>query len=119
MPLGNTCALCKDDVDFVPENGQLSTRQDHGCICNGWYWTMKVYGLCSICSERLSDTVKSESSQMLSESLTGKCEKCGKMLEISKRIYPHQQEISDDGTTLCNCCEECSYKCRMDIKKRG
>lgn len=28
---------------------------------------------------------------------------------------PYASEIHEDDTTLCECCEMCSYECAMDI----
>ncbi len=28
---------------------------------------------------------------------------------------PFKTEMSDDDTTLCNCCEQCTHECAMDV----
>jgi hypothetical protein len=28
---------------------------------------------------------------------------------------PYKEEVFDDKTTLCNCCDACAYECAMDI----
>jgi len=35
--------------------------------------------------------------------------------EIDEHTCPFAEEILDDTTTLCNCCDECTYQCAMDI----
>lgn len=30
-------------------------------------------------------------------------------------VCPYREEIHEDSTTLCNCCESCTYECAMDI----
>lgn len=42
-----------------------------------------------------------------------KC-KCAE-LAIEPHTCPYSEEINGDSTTLCNCCDECSYQCAMDI----
>jgi len=71
MTLENTCALCKNDVEFVEEKGELSTRQDYGRIRDGWYWGLEVHHLCAKCADRLSAVVKSESRKMESKNMAG------------------------------------------------
>lgn len=33
----------------------------------------------------------------------------------AEHTCPFSSEINGDDTTLCNCCEECTYQCAMDI----
>lgn len=30
-------------------------------------------------------------------------------------VCPFKQDINDDSESLCNCCEECTHECAMDI----
>lgn len=43
------------------------------------------------------------------------CEKCQEHPAESMHTCPYASDIHDDRETLCNCCEECTYQCRMDI----
>ncbi len=39
------------------------------------------------------------------------CENAGRELHTC----PFKSEINDDNETLCNCCDDCSHECAMDI----
>lgn len=34
---------------------------------------------------------------------------------LPPHVCPFKDEINDDTETLCTCCEDCQYECRMDI----
>ena len=40
--------------------------------------------------------------------------KCGDT-SIEEHTCPFSEEIHGDSETLCNCCDECTYQCAMDI----
>ena len=42
-----------------------------------------------------------------------KC-KCGDP-SIEEHTCPFSEEIHGDSETMCNCCDECTYQCAMDI----
>ena len=44
-----------------------------------------------------------------------KCEKCDKNPASEPHPCPYAEEIDDDHTTLCTCCDECTEECAMDI----
>lgn len=45
-----------------------------------------------------------------------KCEKCGSN-EGTDELHscPYAEEIANDCTETCNCCDTCYYECCMDI----
>lgn len=43
------------------------------------------------------------------------CEGCKKQPAEDPHPCPFKEEINDDSETLCNCCKDCQYECRMDI----
>ncbi len=44
------------------------------------------------------------------------CQKCN-FSEGTEKLHacPLQDDIYDDDTEQCNCCEECTHECAMDI----
>lgn len=45
-----------------------------------------------------------------------KCERCQELKGTPElHSCPYQCEINDDHEEACNCCEECSDQCVMDI----
>lgn len=41
--------------------------------------------------------------------------RCGKNEAREPHTCPYAEEINDDSTTLCDCCEACSQECAWDI----
>jgi hypothetical protein len=41
--------------------------------------------------------------------------KCGSKEEIEEHTCPFASDVWGDNTTLCTCCEDCTYECAMDI----
>lgn len=39
---------------------------------------------------------------------------CGEQ-EVAPHTCPYSEDIHNDSETLCQCCEECTYQCAMDI----
>jgi len=39
----------------------------------------------------------------------------GKGIAQEDHTCPYAEDINDDHTTLCNCCEVCQHECAMDI----
>jgi hypothetical protein len=39
----------------------------------------------------------------------------GKGIGQEDHTCPFSEEINEDTTTLCNCCNICTYECAMDI----
>lgn len=46
---------------------------------------------------------------------TPKCSHCDKDDAQEPHTCPFSEEIYDNHETLCDCCEECTYQCIMDI----
>ena len=48
---------------------------------------------------------------------TDKCESCFDCGHDALPMHtcPIQEDINDDFTYECNCCEDCTYECMMDI----
>jgi hypothetical protein len=44
-----------------------------------------------------------------------KCQNCAKNPAQLKHTCPYAEEICGDRETLCNCCDDCTYQCAMDI----
>lgn len=42
------------------------------------------------------------------------CDNCGKVTE-GCHTCPYNEDINDDYDSLCNCCDDCSYQCIMNI----
>lgn len=42
------------------------------------------------------------------------CERCGKNPSSEPHLCPYDEELGS-GKELCNCCEECTQECAMDI----
>jgi hypothetical protein len=40
--------------------------------------------------------------------------KCGDP-SIEEHTCPFSEEIHGDSESMCNCCDECTYQCAMDI----
>lgn len=44
------------------------------------------------------------------------CPSCGKNpAAIEPHTCPFAEDVEDDHETLCQCCEECTHECAMDI----
>jgi hypothetical protein len=43
-----------------------------------------------------------------------KCDKCDKEGMVSHSC-PYQSDINEDREYQCNCCEDCTNECAMDI----
>lgn len=46
---------------------------------------------------------------------TSECDNCTCNNNIEPHTCPFTEEIYDDYESLCNCCNECTYQCAMDI----
>ena len=44
-----------------------------------------------------------------------KCPTCKKNPAKELHTCPFQEDVHDDSTTLCACCDECTHQCGMDI----
>jgi hypothetical protein len=44
-----------------------------------------------------------------------KCQNCAKNPAQPKHTCPYAEEIGGDRESLCNCCDDCSYQCAMDV----
>ena len=47
--------------------------------------------------------------------MSDKCQTCGENEAQEPHTCPYAEEIYNDSETLCNCCDECSHECAMDI----
>lgn len=43
------------------------------------------------------------------------CQSCHKVEASGLHSCPFSEEIHDNSTTLCNCCDDCTHECAMDI----
>lgn len=43
------------------------------------------------------------------------CEKCKKNPASKPHICPFAEEVYDDSTTKCTCCDDCTQECADDI----
>lgn len=48
-------------------------------------------------------------------SARGKCSHCKRNDAQEEHTCPYQSEINDDNESLCDCCDECTDNCLMDI----
>lgn len=44
-----------------------------------------------------------------------RCESCGEKAGKAMHSCPFRVEIHDDEKTLCNCCDNCTHECAMDV----
>lgn len=44
-----------------------------------------------------------------------KCQRCHKEDANPLHKCPFQQDVHNDEEFQCNCCEECTYQCALDI----
>ena len=44
-----------------------------------------------------------------------KCQSCKKKGSDDLHTCPFREEINDDSEILCNCCEDCTDECAMEI----
>ncbi len=44
-----------------------------------------------------------------------KCSCCNNEDAEEYHICPYKYDINNDADTLCNCCDNCEYQCRMGI----
>lgn len=49
------------------------------------------------------------------ENIKEKCQNCEKNESSLLHTCPYAEDIGDDYETLCNCCEECTDNCAMEI----
>jgi hypothetical protein len=49
------------------------------------------------------------------ETVTEKCQSCGKNPAQPPHTCPFAEEIHGDSESKCNCCDDCTYQCAMDI----
>lgn len=45
----------------------------------------------------------------------GKCSRCKKNDASDDHTCPCAEEINDDHESLCDCCDDCTHECGMDI----
>jgi hypothetical protein len=46
----------------------------------------------------------------------GKCPKCQENEAMSElHSCPYNSDVNNDDSAYCNCCQDCSYECAMDI----
>ena len=45
----------------------------------------------------------------------GKCQQCGRNDANKVHTCPYQEDINGDYRSLCNCCDDCTNECAMDI----
>ena len=43
-----------------------------------------------------------------------KCMGCNKIGQ-DDHLCPFKEEVNNDEKSLCNCCEECTHDCLMDV----
>lgn len=43
------------------------------------------------------------------------CRGCGGKPSKEEHTCPYAEEINGDDSSLCNCCDDCSHECAMDI----
>lgn len=46
---------------------------------------------------------------------SSKCEKCQVNDACDDHTCPYAEEINNDSESTCNCCDECTQECAMDI----
>lgn len=44
-----------------------------------------------------------------------KCSRCNKNDAAELHTCPFAEDVNNDTETLCDCCEECTHECEMDI----
>lgn len=49
------------------------------------------------------------------ESAFKKCPSCEKNNANELHTCPFKEEINNDSETLCECCDDCTHECAMDI----
>lgn len=52
---------------------------------------------------------------VLTEKTIPTCSRCEKNPQQEEHYCPFQLEINDDENFLCDCCDECTHECAMDI----
>ena len=52
---------------------------------------------------------------MTEEVTEEKCQSCKKNPAQPKHTCPYAEEIGGDSESMCNCCDDCTYQCAMDI----
>lgn len=43
------------------------------------------------------------------------CSRCEKHPQGEAHPCPYLEEIRDDHVTTCDCCDECTHECAMDV----
>ena len=43
------------------------------------------------------------------------CKKCKQHSALDLHSCPYQSDVNNDSESLCDCCEECTDECCMDI----
>lgn len=75
---------------------------------------IKICDCCAECTDSCAAQVKLfEKTNIMPKLICGRCKGPG----VADHTCPYKEEIGDDGTTLCNCCDKCRTQCLWDIKE--